>query len=150
MIGFAQPVILTRNCSFIPLPGMAIMSLFQNINNHLETLPLFLECCCGYLDMTTCCYDHLAIMPLFQEVIITNLSRLCSTPVTLPILPTKSPIWIPLIPDIYKLYKLSHIQYHSLTQGMTPHWPVLDALKKLKLVLIRQLWTRSFFLHVQV
>ena len=48
-LGYAPPVTLTTNGSVLPVPGMAIMSLFQKVNNHLAALPLFQNDCYSYL-----------------------------------------------------------------------------------------------------
>ena len=53
-LGQGLPVILTTNGSVLPVSGMAIMFLFQKVNNHLATLTLFQKGCYGYLVMPTC------------------------------------------------------------------------------------------------
>lgn len=77
------------------------MLLLQKVvYNHLETLPLFQKGCYGYLAMITCCSDLLAIVSLFQEVLMTNLLSPCPVPVTASVLLTKSPIWKPTTPEL--------------------------------------------------
>lgn len=76
------------------------MFLFQKVNHHLATLPLFPKGCYGYQVVTTCCHDHLTIMSLFQEVIMTNPLCLCSAPTTPPLLPSRRPIWKVPTPEL--------------------------------------------------
>lgn len=73
----------------LPIPGMAIMSLFQKIvYNHLATLALFLRGCYGSY------YDYLATMSLFQVLVMLMFSS-CNP--TYPSIHhrTNSPIWKP-------------------------------------------------------
>lgn len=67
------------------------MFLFQKVNNHLATLPLFPKGCYGYQVMATCCYSHRTILSLFQEVIIMFSLHLRSAPTTAPIYPLNAP-----------------------------------------------------------
>lgn len=70
------------------------MPLFQKVIITILNCSLFQK-----LVMTTCRlglpgYDHLVIMPLFREVIMTNLTCYASVPITLPpIFPTKPLLW---------------------------------------------------------
>lgn len=64
-------------------------------------------CCLFQKTATVPCYDHLflrlhsynqlATLSLFQEVIRTLLVSLCSSTIALPVLPTKVPVWNPLL-----------------------------------------------------
>lgn len=93
-LGYAPPIILTTNGSVLAVPENSYHAFVSKSSLYPSCNPTFAsKGCYGYLLFQLPCYNHYATVSLFQEVIVNNLLRLHSTPVTLPILPRKSPIW---------------------------------------------------------